>query len=395
MHRAFGHRTEQVMTLAAAHARRLNHDFVGTEHILLGLVGEESREIADVLSNLGAAPEKIEQEIVRLVQPGPNGSAVLILPLTPRANAAIDFAHQEAAMLSQRLVEPEHLLLGLLRESDGVAGMALRNLGLDPDKIRPIVLKDRLAQLALIERIVRPVHTPIARKRKIREELLAHFEGIIEEELAKAPHRTAAMEAAAKRLGDPGTVAAEIGAAVTALDRCSYFLERWLGWRAPESVFRYMLRVALRMYILEAIVICPFILIAVLKSGLRGFPVWQFQFIAAFLFSLPIGQFCIGLLYFKMRDTLWGVFGSRRSAMKLFLLSGAMAVLVATGSVIFVGLATGKLQTQTHTIVPIMIVALLTPVGHLCIARFRGPKEISDTIWVCLPIEKSNPEVVG
>ena len=135
MRTTFSKRTETVMSLAAEHARRMKHDFVGTEHLLLGLLAEPSGEIAGLLRGLGAEPASVEAEIEKLVHHGAVALSINTLPFTPRATAAIDLANHEATMLSQRLVEPGHLLLGLLFQSDGVAGMALQNLGLNRSKL--------------------------------------------------------------------------------------------------------------------------------------------------------------------------------------------------------------------------------------------------------------------
>ena len=105
------------------------------------------------------------------------------IPLTPRAKVAIEIAAEEARDANQKQVDAAHLLLGLLREPDGVAAKVLVGLGLDLIEVREAVLKIRHEQMKLVERTVRPVHASVARKRKMREELLAHLTGIYEEEL--------------------------------------------------------------------------------------------------------------------------------------------------------------------------------------------------------------------
>src|SRR5947207_14893257 len=124
-----------VMTRAEQEARSLNHHYVGTEHILLALLHDESGAAARILKSFDVTAEKVRQEIERLVLRGPATVSDVELPQTPRAKRAIQMAGEIAGDLQQSLVGSEHLLIGLLRESDGVAGLALRNLGLEP---RPI-----------------------------------------------------------------------------------------------------------------------------------------------------------------------------------------------------------------------------------------------------------------
>jgi hypothetical protein len=252
-----------------------------------------------------------------------------------------------------------------------------------------------VAKITIVERIARPVRTTIKQKRKIREELLAHLEGALAEELKKTSDRAAALEAASKRLGDPRTVSAELDQSISPLDRISYYIDRLLGWRAPESALRYMLRVALTVCTIEAIVFLPFVVLTWFAIGAKTFRIADFRFILAFMASLPLGQFCVGVLYYKMRDTWWGVFGSRRSTPRLILLSAAMAMVVGGGGFAFVALATWKFATPAQMVVPAIVVGVLVSIAHLLLARFRGLTEIADTIWACLAIDGSKPEVAS
>jgi ATP-dependent Clp protease ATP-binding subunit ClpA len=138
----FTDRARKVMQLANQEAQRFNHEYIGTEHILLGLVKESSGIAANVLQNLGIDLQKIRLEVEKIVQHGSGGEQVVMgrLPQTPRARKVIDFAEDEARMLNHDYVGTEHLLLGLLREQEGVAAQVLIHLGLKLVDIREEVL---------------------------------------------------------------------------------------------------------------------------------------------------------------------------------------------------------------------------------------------------------------
>jgi len=128
------------MALANQEAQRFNHEYIGTEHILLGLVKEGSGVGANVLKNLGVDLHKVRVEVEKLVRAGPDMVTMGKLPQTPRAKKVIEYAIEEARNLNHNYVGTEHLLLGLLREHDGVAAQVLMNLGLKLDEVREEVL---------------------------------------------------------------------------------------------------------------------------------------------------------------------------------------------------------------------------------------------------------------
>jgi len=128
------------MALANQEAQRFNHEYVGTEHILLGLVKEGTGVGANVLKNLGVELQKVRLEVEKLVKAGPDMVTMGKLPQTPRAKKVIEFAIEEARNLHHNYVGTEHLLLGLLRESDGVAAQVLLNMGLRLEDVRAEVL---------------------------------------------------------------------------------------------------------------------------------------------------------------------------------------------------------------------------------------------------------------
>ncbi|MBY0232225.1 MAG: ATP-dependent Clp protease ATP-binding subunit [Gemmataceae bacterium] len=140
MYERFTDRARKVMQLANQEAQRFNHEYIGTEHILLGLVKEGSGVAANVLKNLDVDLRKIRLEVEKIVQSGPDMVTMGKLPQTPRAKKVIEYAIEEARNLNHNYVGTEHLLLGLLREQEGVAAQVLQNLGLKLDDVREEVL---------------------------------------------------------------------------------------------------------------------------------------------------------------------------------------------------------------------------------------------------------------
>ncbi|HNQ50540.1 MAG TPA: ATP-dependent Clp protease ATP-binding subunit [Candidatus Omnitrophota bacterium] len=141
MFNRFTERARKVIILAKEEAKRFNHDYIGTEHILLGLIREGEGVAATVLEKMGLSLENIRLEIEKLVQPGPTTQIIGDLPFTPRAKKALEMAAEEARALGHNYIGTEHLLLGLLREEEGVASQVLLNLGLDLTGVRNKVME--------------------------------------------------------------------------------------------------------------------------------------------------------------------------------------------------------------------------------------------------------------
>jgi ATP-dependent Clp protease ATP-binding subunit ClpC len=133
-------RARKVMALANQEAQRFNHEYIGTEHILLGLVKEGSGVGPNVLKNLDIDLRKVRLEVEKLVKSGPEMVTMGKLPQTPRAKKVLEYAIEEARNLNHNYVGTEHLLLGLLREQDGVAAQVLMNLGVKLEEVREEVL---------------------------------------------------------------------------------------------------------------------------------------------------------------------------------------------------------------------------------------------------------------
>ncbi len=141
MFNRFTERARKVIIYAKEEAQRLNHDYIGTEHILLGLVREGEGVAAAVLQKLGLDLETIRIEVEKLVQPGPQTQVLGDIPFTPRSKKALELSAEEARALGHNYIGTEHLLLGLVKEGEGMAYRVLLNLGLDLNKLRNEVME--------------------------------------------------------------------------------------------------------------------------------------------------------------------------------------------------------------------------------------------------------------
>ena len=140
MFERFTERARQVVVLAQEEARALKHNYIGTEHLLLGLLREEEGVAARVLESLEISVEEVRAAVVRIVGSGeetPTGQ----IPFTPRAKKVLELALREALSLGHNYIGTEHILLGLIREDEGVAARILLDLDAEPDKIRNEVMR--------------------------------------------------------------------------------------------------------------------------------------------------------------------------------------------------------------------------------------------------------------
>lgn len=136
----FTNRSRKLMAFANQEAQRFNHEYIGTEHILLGLVKEGSGVGANVLKNLEVDLRKVRLEVENLLKRGPYQVTMGKLPQTPRAIRVIGFAIDESNQLGHNYIGTEHILLGLIREEGSVAAQILMNLGLSMDKVKHEVM---------------------------------------------------------------------------------------------------------------------------------------------------------------------------------------------------------------------------------------------------------------
>ena len=136
----FTDRAKKVMNLARQEAQRFNHEYLGTEHVLLGLVQEGSGVAANVLKNMGIDLSKIRMEVEKIVKTGPSMVTMGQLPFTPRAKKVLELSMEEAGNLGHNYIGTEHLLLGLIKENEGIAAQVLLNLGVKLEDVREEVL---------------------------------------------------------------------------------------------------------------------------------------------------------------------------------------------------------------------------------------------------------------
>ena len=142
MYERFTDRARKVMQLANQEAQRFNHEYIGTEHVLLGLIKEGSGVAANVLKNLDIDLRKIRMEVEKLVQSGPDMVTMGKLPQTPRAKKVLELSLREALQLGHNYIGTEHILLGLLREGEGVAARVLKSLDIDIERTRNEILRE-------------------------------------------------------------------------------------------------------------------------------------------------------------------------------------------------------------------------------------------------------------
>jgi ATP-dependent Clp protease ATP-binding subunit ClpA len=138
----FTPRAQQVLALARTEAEHFHHSFLGTEHVLLGLIKLGQGVAVNVLQEIGLDLETVRMEVEKLVGTGPDQKLIGNIPYTPRVKKVLSLAAKEAKALNHSYVGTEHLLLGLLCEGDGVAARVLQNMGVDVERVRREILKE-------------------------------------------------------------------------------------------------------------------------------------------------------------------------------------------------------------------------------------------------------------
>jgi len=156
----FTERAQKAIKLAQQEADRFNHPYVGTEHLLLGLVALGEGVAVNVLESLGVSLEKVRLEVERAVGQGPETKTVGNIPYTPRMKKVLQLAMAEAQALNHDYVGTEHLLLGLLHEGEGVASQVLKNIGVDLETVRMEIMKELDPDFDMEENDEPPVEPP-------------------------------------------------------------------------------------------------------------------------------------------------------------------------------------------------------------------------------------------
>ena len=140
MFERFTERARKVVVLAQEEARHFNHNYIGTEHLLLGLLREDEGVAARALASLNVTLDEVREQVESIVGYGEEGTGAQA-PFTPRSKKVLELALREALQLGHNYIGTEHILLGLVRESEGVAARVLSNLDVDPDKVRREVVR--------------------------------------------------------------------------------------------------------------------------------------------------------------------------------------------------------------------------------------------------------------
>ncbi|MDD4294986.1 MAG: ATP-dependent Clp protease ATP-binding subunit [Candidatus Omnitrophica bacterium] len=140
MFNRFTERARKVLVMAKEEAKRFNHDYIGTEHVLLGLIREGEGVACAVLQNLGVEIERIKIEIEKLIVPGSSTAVSGDIPFTPRAKKTLELSAEEARILGHNYIGTEHILLGLIKEGEGVASQVLFSFGVDLNKCKDEVI---------------------------------------------------------------------------------------------------------------------------------------------------------------------------------------------------------------------------------------------------------------
>src|ERR1700719_4307612 len=162
----FTERARKVLTLAQDEAQRFNHNYIGTEHLLLGLVREGEGVAARVLENMNVELAKVRTAVEFIIGRG-DRPVVGEVGLTPRAKRVIELAIDEARRLGHNYIGTEHLLLGLVREGEGIAAGVLESLGVNLDKVRHEVIKVLTQSGTPHEREAKTAKTPTTDPRGI------------------------------------------------------------------------------------------------------------------------------------------------------------------------------------------------------------------------------------
>ena len=164
----FTDRARKVMGYSRQEAQRFNHDYIGPEHMLLGLIREGGGVANDVLRQLDVESKKIRKSVEKLVEHGTTMVTMGQLPFTPRAKRVLELTLEEASNMGHNYLGTEHLLLGLIREEEGIAGRVLAKLRVTADHAREEVAKQ-----------LRADEVPGDPSRRAREDRLDHMTGLI------------------------------------------------------------------------------------------------------------------------------------------------------------------------------------------------------------------------
>jgi hypothetical protein len=237
-----------------------------------------------------------------------------------------------------------------------------------------------------VEKAVRPVRASGGRKDRMRRELLAHLTEIYQTELKRLGNEAAAHEQAIQRFGAPADLTRELQDSVGWGERCAFAMERWFGWRAPESAARYTFRMAVQLFLLISVLAALAFVPVLIFEGQAADMMIRLRLAFSFVFLCSADVFLLGLLYFKMRDRLLGGLGVQRS-WRHVAVYGMLSILVFLANGFSFGfLGIGDAAEGWKLMAYGAPFALGVPLWMGLIARFHGPGQIRHTEWECLDI---------
>jgi hypothetical protein len=244
-----------------------------------------------------------------------------------------------------------------------------------------------LAQMKIVERVVRPLRANSARKRKMRDELLAHLSAIYDEELARRNDPLEAVAAAGERFGNPAILTAELQATVPRRECWEYDFESRFGWHPPETALSWMTRVAIQLGVLM-LLLCALVAIAAMRELGWSYSVWlAVRPIAAAALVLPVSLFSYGICYYKTRDHFFGVFGSQKSWSRVMLWAALLNCTTVASGLIFFMISYGRFAPAAAAFYPMVVFGLIWAGSAVVFAPVFGPREIRDTTWALLDLQ--------
>lgn len=258
--------------------------------------------------------------------------------------------------------------------------------------------------MVLVERAVRPVQAGPKKLNRMREELLAHLVAIHEEELARLGDEYAAKAEAIRRFGDPAALTGELQQSVKWNDRIDARLNRVYGWHPGESAARYSARLAL----LLALVVLPWLTIALVTAGLRrphdgtvATTAALLRLLGGVLVFAPLVVFVLSILTIRIRDAMFGAFGARRSWRQVLGLAGLSLLAFPVLGRLFFQVSLGNIDviadqlTTTTSLVGSAVGYLFVPLYLVWFAWKAGPGQIRYAEWASLDIGQQLPSGVG
>ncbi len=235
-----------------------------------------------------------------------------------------------------------------------------------------------------VERIVRPIQAMDERKDRMREELLAHLIASFEERRKTQADESLARKEAIASMGDPAQLRSELQAAISLGHRAKARFERLFNWHAPEPAWKYTLRVGLFTGS-SILLLLPLMILPVAWQG-NVSVLEVLRLLAPLAALIGLNAFALGYFYFKMRDSLLGAFGTRRSWARAACYVVASSLVVEASLLFYLWSVTGEIGSDPALFAGRSLICLVLPVVGVLVAWRRGPQEIRHAEWECLEI---------